>query len=151
MRAFSLRLCICTPFIFLATSIISFNNEKSQKQQHNCCTTQYCTLPTQYLNNLSRIQETELTPALCDTARSIHFVIFSIWNSWKFYYNCHSLNLLVFLQSSIMPPAPKQAAYGLEIWVQPGIPEDGELVFNVHFRNAEGTEWEVNKVLLLYN
>ena len=42
-----------------------------------------------------------------------------------------------------MPPAPKQAAYGLEIWVQPGIPEDNELVFNVHFRNAEGTEWEV--------
>jgi hypothetical protein len=38
----------------------------------------------------------------------------------------------------------KQAAYGLEIWVQPGIPEDRELVFNVHFRNAEGTEWEVS-------
>mmetsp|Transcript_7545 Transcript_7545/g.12680 ORF Transcript_7545/g.12680 Transcript_7545/m.12680 type:complete len:610 (-) Transcript_7545:234-2063(-) len=38
----------------------------------------------------------------------------------------------------------KQSGYGLEIWVQPGIPEDGELVFNVHFRNAEGTEWEVS-------
>lgn len=40
--------------------------------------------------------------------------------------------------------ADKQSGYGLEIWVQPGIPEDGELVFNVHFRNAEGTEWEVS-------
>ena len=38
----------------------------------------------------------------------------------------------------------KQSGYGLEVWVQPGIPEDGELVFNVHFRNAEGTEWEVS-------
>ena len=35
---------------------------------------------------------------------------------------------------------------GLEIWVQPGIPEDNELVFNVHFRIAEGTEWEVSRV-----
>ena len=31
----------------------------------------------------------------------------------------------------------------LEIWVQSGIPENGELVFNVHFRNSKNTEWEV--------
>lgn len=31
----------------------------------------------------------------------------------------------------------------LEIWVQSGIPELGELVFNVHFRNSRNIEWEV--------
>ena len=38
----------------------------------------------------------------------------------------------------------KNSPAGLEIWVQPGIPENKELVFNVHFRNAIGTEWEVS-------
>jgi hypothetical protein len=38
----------------------------------------------------------------------------------------------------------------LEIWVQPGMPEDDELVFNVHFRNAEGTEWEVITICFQY-
>lgn len=42
----------------------------------------------------------------------------------------------------------RQSGFGLEIWVQPGIPEDNELVFNVHFRNAEGTEWEVSGRLM---
>jgi hypothetical protein len=32
----------------------------------------------------------------------------------------------------------------LEIWVQSGIPEEGELVFNVHFRNSRNIEWEVS-------
>ena len=31
----------------------------------------------------------------------------------------------------------------LEVWVQTGIPENGELVFNVHFRNVSSIEWEV--------
>ena len=31
----------------------------------------------------------------------------------------------------------------LEVWVQSGIPEEGELVFNVHFRNSRNVEWEV--------
>lgn len=43
-----------------------------------------------------------------------------------------------------MATGGKQAPMGLEIWVQPGIPENGELVFNIHFRNASGTEWEVS-------
>mmetsp|Transcript_21616 Transcript_21616/g.31455 ORF Transcript_21616/g.31455 Transcript_21616/m.31455 type:complete len:598 (+) Transcript_21616:97-1890(+) len=32
----------------------------------------------------------------------------------------------------------------LEIWVQAGIPDQGELVFNVHVRNASSVEWEVS-------
>mmetsp|Transcript_16901 Transcript_16901/g.25474 ORF Transcript_16901/g.25474 Transcript_16901/m.25474 type:complete len:604 (+) Transcript_16901:106-1917(+) len=32
----------------------------------------------------------------------------------------------------------------LEIWVQSGIPEDNELVFNVHVRNTSAIEWEVS-------
>lgn len=36
----------------------------------------------------------------------------------------------------------------LEIWVQSGIPEDGELVFNVHVRNLATHEWEVSNSFL---
>jgi hypothetical protein len=32
----------------------------------------------------------------------------------------------------------------LELWIQSGIPEDGDLVFNVHIRNLATTDWEVS-------
>jgi hypothetical protein len=32
----------------------------------------------------------------------------------------------------------------LEIWVQNALPEEDELVFNVHFRSKETVEWEVH-------
>lgn len=34
----------------------------------------------------------------------------------------------------------------LEIWLQSGIPEDGDLVFNVHIRNLATEEWEVREL-----
>jgi hypothetical protein len=35
----------------------------------------------------------------------------------------------------------------LELWLQSGIPEDGDLVFNVHLRNLATSEWEVQSPL----
>ncbi len=39
------------------------------------------------------------------------------------------------------------ATESIEIWVQTGIPDDGELIFNVHVRSAQGYEWEVSHPL----
>lgn len=35
----------------------------------------------------------------------------------------------------------------VEIWVQTGIPENGEAIFNVHIRSGQGYEWEVSHPL----
>jgi hypothetical protein len=31
----------------------------------------------------------------------------------------------------------------LEIWVQSGLPDEGELIFNIYLHNLATTEWEV--------
>jgi hypothetical protein len=35
----------------------------------------------------------------------------------------------------------------VEIWVQTGIPDNGEVIFNVHIRSGQGYEWEVSHPL----
>jgi hypothetical protein len=39
------------------------------------------------------------------------------------------------------------ATESLEVWVQTGIPEDDEPIFNAHIRSAQGFEWEVSHTL----
>jgi hypothetical protein len=43
------------------------------------------------------------------------------------------------------------ATESLEVWVQSGIPENNEPIFNAHIRSAQGFEWEVSHPLSIFS